>query len=72
MVYLGPQKNCEPKIKWIYIVITITNENRLETKVNIVQFQKTWYPRAQLTELYQLRVEPLETLKKGVPKGRAV
>ena len=31
-----------------------STKNWLEVKVNVVQIQKTWYPRTQLTDIYQL------------------
>ena len=34
------------------------DENWLEAKVNVVQILKTWYPRTQLTEIYQHKVVP--------------
>ena len=44
--------------------------NRLEAKVNIFRFQKTRYPRAQLTEIYQHRVEPQNFAKRAHPNER--
>ena len=44
-----------------------STENWLEAKVNVVQIQKTWYPRTQLTEIYQHRVVPQKFWKKGAP-----
>ena len=41
--------------------------NRLEAKVKIFQFQKTWYPCTQFTKIYQHKVEPLKLWKKGAP-----
>ena len=41
--------------------------NGLEARSNVVQFQKSWYPRSQLTEIYQHRVEPQNFWKKGAP-----
>ena len=42
-------------------------EKRPEAKEDIVQFQKTWYPRDQLTEIYNRVKEPKKLWKKGAP-----
>ena len=34
---------------------------------NIVQFQKVWYPRNQLVEIFLITVVPKKFLKKGAP-----
>ena len=34
---------------------------------NIVQFQKVWYPRNQLVEIFQIMVMPKKLRRKGAP-----
>ena len=57
--------------KTIYFVRYYNNrkltENWLEANVNVVQIQKTWFPRTQLIEIYQHRVVPQKLWKKGAP-----
>ena len=40
-------------------------ENRPGARLPVVQFQKEKYPRNQLTEIYQIRVEPVKVRYKG-------
>ena len=51
----------------LYQKVYITNENGLEAKENISQFQKGCYFRDQLTEIFLHRVEPQKLFKKGAP-----
>ena len=41
--------------------------NHLEANVNMVQYQKTWYSRVQLTDIYHHRDGPQKLWKKGAP-----
>ena len=58
-------KNIYPML--LYQKVYITNENGLEAKENISQFQKGCYFRDQLTEIFLHRVEPQKLFKKGAP-----
>ena len=54
-------------VRYIYCNKRKSTENWLGAKVNVVQIQKTCFPRTQLTEVYQHRAVPQKLWKRGTP-----
>ena len=48
-------------------MLTYDIQNGREARLNIVQFQKNWYCRSLLTEIYRIKVESETFVKRAHP-----